>query len=107
MSQSTRVAKDEVDVEAGVDVLRDAVLHDVHLKLEDDVDNSLLIDVVQDVNHELENDHDVLYTSPSQLQGHDVEIEHDQMQGHEVQNDLLQNGCDEPDVVEVGDDDDV
>ena len=39
--------KDEVDVEADADVLREVVLHDVHLKLEDD-DQGLLIDVVQD-----------------------------------------------------------
>ena len=51
-------------------------LYDADARVEDDIDKVLMINVVQDVNHELEDDHDVLLylfspESPSQLQGHD------------------------------------
>ena len=75
------------------------LFHAVVVQIEDDVDTTLLIDVVQDgevikdVDHEIEEDHDVLlYLFPPLTQVHHVhdvvEAEGDQVDDPESENDF-------------------
>ena len=77
-------------------------LYAADARIEDDADKMQLIDVVQDVDNELGNDHDVLlYFFPSQFQIHDdVETEDDQADDLEGEDDLENDDDVERDDVE-------